>query len=260
MKKKVLLTGLLTLALLTPASEAKAQGWPTFDVAKLASLISNLIGRFQPVPQVLSRVNQVKTTISQVQAVGQAALSGDLKALGKAAASSLQSGAFGEKGTALFEKAAKGANGATDASKKIKDSLFASKAGGLSAEDIDKISEARKEIAEKAEDEALAKTLYLSVNSTALAAERFKKADEAMQNAETVQDSVNANTLMIMAGNYERLNQISLQLTDLKRTTALHVKGMQLGHVQKPEPSKSVKIGDMVYSEEEKDQINVDFD
>ena len=55
MKKQILLTGMLTISLLIPVSEAKAQGWPTFDVAKLASLITNLVGRFQPIPQVLIR-------------------------------------------------------------------------------------------------------------------------------------------------------------------------------------------------------------
>ena len=93
MKKQILLTGMLTISLLIPVSEAKAQGWPTFDVAKLASLITNLVGRFQPIPQVLSRVNQVKTTMSQIQAVGQAAMSGDLKSIGQAASGALKSGA-----------------------------------------------------------------------------------------------------------------------------------------------------------------------
>lgn len=259
MKKQILLTGLLTLALLTPASDAQAQGWPTFDVAKLASLISNLIGRFQPVPQVLSRVNQVKTTIAQVQAVGQAALSGDLKALGKQAAAGLKSGAFGKSGTALFEKAAKGANGATDATKKIKESLFSSKSKNLSAGERETIVEARNEVVQNAKNEALAKSVYLTVNGAALSAERFKKADEAMKNAETVQDSVNANTLMLMAGNYERLNQITLQLSQMKQISAAQIATMPVTGFKKPKPAKNVKIGEGEYSDEEKDEIDVDF-
>ena len=259
MNRKVLLTGLLTVALLAPVSEAHAQGWPTFDVAKLASLISNLIGRFQPIPQVLSRVNQVKTTIAQVQAVGQAALSGDLKAVGKAAAAGLQDGAFGERGTALFEKAAKGNNGATDATKKIKETLFSLKSAAPSQEERDKVSEARDEIFKKVSSEKMAKALYLAVNGTLLSAERFKKADEAMKNAETVQDSVNANTLMIMAGNYEKMNQISLQLSELKKITAAQIKTMPVGPRKKPVPVKNLKIGDFTYSDEEKDEIDVKF-
>ena len=160
MKKQIVLTGLLTLVLLTPASKAQAQGYPTFDVAKLASLITNLIGRFQPVPQVLSRVNQVKSTIAQVQAVGQAVMSGDLKALGQAASKGLQLDSFtGGRSKSPIETAGEGSNGAADAAKKIKDTLFfLDKRKEQTMEDYQKISAARKEYEKNVASEVLTKS------------------------------------------------------------------------------------------------------
>ena len=218
MKKQKILTGMLFVALLMPVSEAKAQGWPTFDVAKLASLITNLIGRFQPVPQVLSRVNQVKSTISQIQAVGQAALAGDLKALGKAAAAGLNMDSF-TKGRlkSPIETAAKGSSGSADSSKAVKDTLFSLKDNKAVAVDkFNEIHKARKDYVKTVASETLSKAYYLATNAAEQSEERFKKADEAMKNAETIQDSINANTMMIMAGTYERLNQISLELAKTK--------------------------------------------
>ncbi len=261
MKKQIFLTGMLTLALLTPVSDAQAQGYPTFDVAKLASLITNLIGRFQPVPQVLSRVNQVKSTIAQVQAVGQAALSGDLKALGQAAAAGLQSDAFsGGKPKSDIETAAQGDNGAADASKKIKETLFSLQDGKkLSVDEISAIREARKELKKNADTEVFAKALYMTMNAPKMSEERFKKADEAMKNAETIQDGVNANTLMIMAGNFERLNQISIDLANMKKLTIEKVNKMPTSGYKKPEAVKGMEIGGVTYSDEEKDEADVNF-
>ena len=259
MKKQIFLTGMLTLALLTPVSEAQAQGWPTFDVAKLASLITNLIGRFQPVPQVLSRVNQVKSTISQVQAVGQAALSGDLKALGKAAAAGLQLDSFTNgRSQSPVEASAKGANGAKDAMKAVKNSLFNLKENATT-EERKEINVVRREYQAAVSSEVLAKAFYMAMNAGKQSAERFKKADEAMKNAETVQDSVNANTLMIMAGNYERLNQISLELSKMKKELVGRVNSMPSGGFAKPAPIKDLEMGAGKYTEEEKDEIDVDY-
>ena len=260
MKKQIILTSVLTLSLLMPVTEARAQGWPTFDVAKLASLITNLVGRFQPIPQVLSRVNQVKTTMSQIQAVGQAAMSGDLKSIGQAAAGALQSGAFTGGKKSDVSNAAEGANGASDASKKIKETMFSAKNKETSMDAIREISAARKEFKKAADAEALATSFYMAVNSAAQSEERFKKADEAMKNAETLQDSLNANTMMIMNGNYERLNQIALQLASLKRRTAEYVLTLPASGYTKPEPAKNMKLGEGEYSVEEKDEIDVDFE
>ena len=260
MKKQVILTGLLTVSLLMPVSEAKAQGWPTFDVAKLASLITNLIGRFQPVPQVLSRVNQVKTTISQIQAVGQAALSGDLKSIGKAAAGALQSGAFTGGKQSKISKAAEGSNGASDASKEVKNTMFAKKGEEMSSDAFLAIQKAREDFLKEAQSEALSTAFYMVTNSKPQSDERFKKADEAMKNAETVQDAINANTLMIMNGNYECLNQIALKLATLKQTAAEYLIALPSTGYQKPKPAKNMKLGEGEYSVQEKDEIDVDFE
>ncbi len=260
MKKQVILTGLLTVSLLMPVSEAKAQGWPTFDVAKLASLITNLVGRFQPVPQVLSRVNQVKTTISQIQAVGQAALAGDLKSIGKAAAGALQSGAFTGGKKSKIASAAEGSNSAADASKEITKTMFSQKNKETSNDEYQEIQAARKEFLKDAKAEALATAFFMVTNSATQSEERFKKADEAMKNAETVQDAVNANTMMVMNGNYEKLNQIALKLATLKQQTAGYLITLPTTGYKKPEPVKNMKLGEGEYSVKEKDEIDVDFE
>lgn len=259
MKKQILLTGMLTISLLIPVSEAKAQGWPTFDVAKLASLITNLVGRFQPIPQVLSRVNQVKTTMSQIQAVGQAAMSGDLKSIGQAASGALKSGAFTGGKKIDVVKAAEGK--AEDAMKAIKEKMFFLQDQSPSMEESREIDKARKEFKKAANSEALSISLYMAINAAEQSEERFKKADEAMKNAETLQDSVNANTMMIMNGNYGRLNQIALKLAELQKTTSTLISSTPSSGFKKPEPIKGLKLrSGEEYSVEEKDEIDVDFE
>ena len=260
MKKKIILTGMLTFALFAPVSEAQAQGWPNFDVAKLASLITNLVGRFQPVPQVLSRVNQVKSTIAQVQAVGQAAVSGDLKSIGIDAAKGLAQDAFKKGAASPVESAAKGSNGSSDASGKVKETMFSMNKGGkLSMDERQAIAKSRVEYQKSVAAEVLAKSFYIATNGPEQSAKRFEKADNAMKNAGTIHDSVNANTMMIMAGNYERLSQISLELVRIKQEMVDKMVAMPVAGYSKPQPVKDLKMGDAVFSEEEKDEIDVDF-
>ena len=262
MKRRIFLTGLLTLALLTPVSDAKAQGWPTFDVAKLASLITNLIGRFQPIPQVLSRVNQVKTAMSQIKAVGQTAMAGNLKALGKAASEGLQQDAFTNgRAKNFLEKAAEGVNGATDATKQAKSALFSlNKNKTPTTEDFTVTNNLRKKMSNEVSSEVLSTSLYLVMNAPQQSIERFKKADDALAKAETIQDSINANTMMIMVGNYERLNQIVLSLVTLKQKAIGALNAMPTFGFAKPEMIKDLKMGDSVYTEQEKDEADVNFD
>lgn len=262
MKRRIILTGLLTLALLTPVSDAKAQGWPTFDVAKLASLITNLIGRFQPIPQVLSRVNQVKTAMSQIKAVGQTAMAGNLKALGKAASEGLHQDAFTNgRAKNFLEKAAEGVNGATDATKQAKSALFSlNKNKTPTTEDFTVTNNLRKKMSNEVSSEVLSTSLYLVMNAPQQSIERFKKADDALAKAETIQDSINANTMMIMVGNYERLNQIVLSLVTLKQKAIGALNAMPTFGFVKPEMIKDLKMGDSVYTEQEKDEADVNFD
>lgn len=262
MKKRMFLTGMLAVVLLTSASPAKAQGWPTFDVAKLASLITNLIGRFQPIPQVLSRVSQVKTTMSQLKAVGQATMSADLKSIGKAAAAGIQKNAFsnGRKPSPI-EEAANGSNGATASSEKIKSTLFfLDRDKELTMDDITKINQARKEYKRSVSAEVLSTAMYMAINAPKQSAERFQKATEAMQNAGTLQDSINANTMMIMAGNFERLNQIVIDLAKMKQKTADRMDAIPTAGFVKPKPVKGLKMGEAEYTEQEKDEADVNFE
>lgn len=269
MKKKILLTGLLSLALMTPAAPAKAQGWPTFDVAKLASLISNLIGRFQPVPQVLSRVSQVKSTMEQVKAAGKAAMAGGLKEIGKQAASGLKKNAFsgGKKASPIDT-----AHDASASSEQAKSYLFALGKKELTQAEKNKIRENRAEYKKKVQDEVLSTAFYMAMNGPAQSAERFEKATEVMTNAGTVQDAINANTMMIMAGNYERMNRLVIDLALLKRDSLGKLEAVPVGgyHFPKkagtkdqaandPEHYYYIELGDEEYVEQEKDEADVDL-
>lgn len=260
MKKRIFSTGFLIFALLAPASGAYAQGYPTFDVAKLAGLITNLVGRFQPIPQVLSRVNQVKSTISQIQAVGTAVVSGDLKSLGKMAAGALKSDAFSNgRPKSDVASAAEGDDGAKKASQKVKDTLFSLKENvEMTMDDVDRLSKARDQYVKDINEEARARVMFILMNATEQAKKRFEKAEEALSNAESIQDSINANTMTIMAGNFERLNQIALALSSLRMNTASHIYATPLGGYRKPDPYK-LELGDVKYTAEEKGGPDVDL-
>mgnify|MGYP007082501557 FL=1 len=128
-------------------------------------------------------------------------------------------------------------------------------------EESREIDQARKEFKKSATAEALGTSLYMAINSAQQSEERFKKADEAMKNAETLQDSVNANTMMIMNGNYERLNQIALKLAELQKATSTLISSTPSSGFKKPEPVKGLKLrSGEEFSVEEKDEIDVDFE
>ena len=171
----------------------------------------------------------------------------------------MQSGAFtGGKKTDIV-KAAEGK--AEDAVKKIKEKMFFLNDQAPSMEESREIDQARKEFKKSATAEALGTSLYMAINSAQQSEERFKKADEAMKNAETLQDSVNANTMMIMNGNYERLNQIALKLAELQKATSTLISSTPSSGFKKPEPVKGLKLrSGEEFSVEEKDEIDVDFE
>ncbi len=262
MKKQVLLTSVLSVSLLMPLSQAKAQGWPTFDVAKLAALVTNLVGRYQPIPEVLNRVNQVKTMQGQIEAVGQAAAARDLKSMGKATSEVAKSDAFKglKKEKTPIAQAAEGSNGADEASKKVKSSLFALKDVKLTAEQRSEIRALRKEYQKGVNAELLARSVFFATNAAKQSQERLDQADAAAKKANTLQDNVNANTLMLMAGNMERLNQIALKLSTLQQKSMETLNTVPVGGYPKPEPVKDLQLGQGTYSVEEKDEINVNFE
>ncbi|MBO4520017.1 MAG: hypothetical protein J5787_02305 [Alphaproteobacteria bacterium] len=260
MQKKIFLIGLLSLTLLTPTSAAYAQGYPTFDVAKLAMMITNLVARFQPVPQVLSRVNQVKKTISQVKAVSSAVTSGDLKSLGQTVGKSLKDKAFSNgRPKSAFARAAEGDNGAQEAADMVKDKLFVRNNNGqVSESDLEKVQKAREEYTKNNVHEASAEVLYHAMNAPGQSKERFDKAKEALQNAGTIQDAMNAYTMAIMAGNFERITQISMETTSLKSLASQGINMVPKGGLKKPEPFVE-EMGGATYHVEDKGGPNVDL-
>lgn len=256
LNKRYISTGILALALLMPVSEAKAQGWPIFDVAKLASQITNLVGRFQPVPQVLSRVNQVKSTLEQIKAAGQAAMSGDLKSLGKQASGALKSDVFSKKKTPA-DKAAEGSdsNGSALASAKIKDVYYI--IGGEKAQGaIEEVAKARQTLNDDTKDFYSTKTLHAAMNAAKDAGVRVKAIDDAMANATTLHDNVNANTIALMANNFEKLNRITLLVAEMSKNTTGKILQSPMAGFEKPELPKLEGVeGNLVV----KDEINVDL-
>ncbi len=243
--KKKLLTIALAFCFLLPAEHAQA-GWPTFDVTKLAQLISNLVGRFQPVPQVLSRVNQVKSQLEQIQATAQGAL-GDLKSMGTSAVKGVAASAKSK----IEEKAE--SSGAKEAMSYVKSEMFAK--AGMTQEQLQAIIKEREALVQEAKAQLFAKAFYYAKNAADLANERFTKADEAMSSAESLHDSINANTMMVMAGNYEALGQIALRLAEMKYSSALNLSSLPVVQLVKP----TVTVYSDGSSVEEKDEVDVNF-
>lgn len=258
LNKRSIYTGLLTLALLMPVSEAKAQGWPNFDVAKLASLITNLVAKFQNVPGVLNRINQVKSTLSQIQAVGQAAMAGDLKALGKQAAGSLKADSFTGGKKSPVEEAAEGSdsNGSAVAAGKLKDVYFLSSAQKKDKAAQEAVKQARTELQNGTQDYMITKSLHLAMNSTKDTEARMKSINDALSNAQTLQDNLNANTMVIMANNFEKLNRISLMIAQMKKMSTDQIMKMPYTGFEKPEPPKLEGAGGQLNI---KDEIDVDL-
>lgn len=258
LKKRILLTGILTIALASPMP-AQA-GWPVFDVAKLASLISNLAGRYQPVAQVLSRINQVKTIQGQIEAQGKAVMSGDIKALGKIAGKSLKKESFSSAPALEIEKKAQGGATATEVSDAVWDTYFFPAGSNPSQDEINKKKEARDKLWKKVRSAYVAKAIYFSNSSKPLAEERIKKIEEAMNNSKTMQDAVNANTVAVMANNFEKLNQMTMLVVQMQKDTVERMNNTPYTRYLKPEPPKfdaeTVKeMGDIVV----KDEADVDL-
>jgi len=264
MKKRIFLISLLMFAFLTPVSGAHAQGYPTFDVAKLASLITNLIGRFQPVPQVLSRINQVKETIKQIEAVSKDAVVGKLKSFASSASSAFQEGAFSNGlPKSVIAEAAASADGAKQAAQKVMDTMFVLNDNvqqdiSTTMAQIQQAEQARKEYVDRMSKEALAKLLYMTSTASEMAQERMQKANEAVKNAQSIQDGINANTMMIMVGNFERLNQILVSLVSLKRQVVAGICSTPVTGYKKPDPYK-LSLGGAEYVEDVKGGPDVDL-
>ena len=266
MKKQLLLLGLIAFSLLTPVSQARAEeeekSWPVFDVAKLASLVTNLVARYQVAPQTVERISQVNTMVENIKGVNQASVARDLKEMIQEVNKgvSQESYAFGSKAKDDITEAAAGANGAKDAAKKVKDVLFLSTDDGEPSEaDRRRIVNVRKQYKKNLEYETVARSLYVAISGPMNMEEYFNKADKALREAETLQDSINANTMMVMVGNFGRINQISLSLADMRYKMFATISQLSLTGYMKPCPIKDLQMAKSVYNEQEKDEINVNF-
>ena len=140
-----------------PIGEAKA-GWPTFDVAKLSSLITNLVARYQPIQPALIHINQLKTSAEQVQSFAKAVVSGDINAIGKQAQTAFKAGAFLVGDTMHYMDVAKGSNGVKDAMKNLKNDFFALDQKEVTSEDKTEIAGARVAAVKAANKEAMVTT------------------------------------------------------------------------------------------------------
>ena len=262
MKKRIFLLGLMAFSLLTPVSQARAEeddkSWPVFDVAKLASLVTSLVARYQSVPEDVRRVTQLNEMIENIKAVNQATVAAELKAMTDQVKRGVaqENYRFGS-GKTQIEEAAQGANGAKDAAKKIKEVLFYPK--DAPADERKRVAEARKEYKRNLDSEAVARSLYATFGTTPNVENYFRKAAGAMENAGTFQDGVNANTMMIMVGNFIRINQMALALAGLRDYAFTQIKDMPPGGYFIPCPIKNMTAGKSVYNEQEKDEIDVDF-
>lgn len=254
-KKHKILIGLMTGVFLMPLSEAKAQGWPTFDVAKLSALVMNLAGRYQPIPSGLQRISQVKDIQSQVKGVAAGEISGELKSFGKEALKSVQGDSFSFGKTAVAKA---GDSGAAAASKKAEETLFLKK-GQPTSEQIAAMKEARAEANELALNQLAAKSVYMISNGPKENAERIEKIMKADADAATLQDKVNANTMAIMANNVEMLNQISLLMAKMEYDISTYINDMPPTGYTKP--TAPVIEGPSEYNDSfEKDEIDVDLE
>ena len=265
MKKQLFLIGILAFSMMFPAVGAQAEedgGWPTFDVAKLASLVTNLVARSRVVPQTVTRVNQVKSMIGQIQGTNQAAIARDLKEMTQEVKEGVRQEAYSsKKEKSPITEAAKGINGAKDASKKVKEILFvSSKVKKPTDEEMKKVNDLRQRLKNEIAYETLARSLYVSVTGPKNIQKYFQKADQATLQAQTLQDNINANTMMFMVGNFGRLNQISLDLAVLRNSMYSQLMKTPVTGYSKPVPIKGLQMGKSEYNEQEKDEVDVNFE
>ena len=266
MRKKILLVGILTVSLLSSVPQAQAEekeGWPVFDVLKLSSLVSSLVARYQIVPQEIERVAQVKNMIEQIRGVNQAAVAGELGKMVHEVTESVRQETYsnGEPANASILKAAK--NSAREGSDKAKKELFAlskDRKSRPSFEEIEKVDKLRRKMQHEVASEVFAKSLYMAVNAPQNMNTYLLKADQAMAKAETLQDSVDANTMMLMVGNLGRINQIALDLAEMKNLLMGAVNRLSLTGYQEPDPKQKWVMGESEFQVEAKDKVNVKFE
>lgn len=255
-KKRTIFVGVMTAVFLLSPSGAKAQGWPVFDVAKLAGLITHLAGRLQPIPQNVQRISQIKDMKTQIQATATGTISGGLKSMAGDLAKSLDGNAF-SFGSTKVDKA--GEEGAEAATKAFETSMFHEKGKERSKDDISETLEAREEMRELARKQLMSKALYTTSTGPEETKKWLEKIEKANEEAKSLEDKVNANTLAVIANSYERLNQLTLKLAQAEYDIADYMTNTPPGGYEKPKPMTFTEKSDYQDSFE-KDEIDVDLE
>lgn len=249
-KKHLLISGVLTLAFLAPVTKAHAQGYPTFDVAKLAGLISHFAGRLQPIPAIVQRVKQVVDIQGQVRAKASGMMSGGLANMAKDKIGSLKSDAFTKGKSPVMDA---GENGSDAASKKAADAFFYKVKGKRGSNDeVEAVSKARRDALAQATGQITAKSIYMAMNLPTNLEDQLKTIKEADEKAESLHDKVNANTMAVMIRGVNRLEQISFLTMQMEKQVVTNLTTMPPeGYVKPVAPSVDTS---------EKDEIDVDLE
>lgn len=257
LKKQLILAGFLTAALFTPT---QAEAWVTIDVTKATGLISALASRYQPIATTLERIEQVKETKATIESTAKAAMSGDLKSAGKTAVKLTNRETFSKIPDLPFEKEAKNGASAKEVSDTVWDTYFFPTGANPEQSQLTKKRIARLKLDEKVKLTLKAKSLYFAMTADERAQKRMEETKKAQEQVKTVQDAVNAGTMLVMARNFEMLNQISLQTTQSLHDSVIRMVNAPYARYVKPEPPKFDKelvneVGDLKI----KDEADVDL-
>lgn len=255
MKNKTVKTVLLICALSLPCS-ARA-GYPVFDVSKTAGLIVNLVQRFSVAKKHVERVKEITEQIDRIKAKAKAAISGVLLQVSGQASKLMQGKAFTKDfGHFEYEQAAKEGKSATEVSNIISREFFLDSANSTAAEKNEKQSK-RKNLVKKTKMAIKTKSIYYAYGGLKKARERSKKIDEMLSKAQSVQDSVIAEAYATMNLNFEKLDQISLNITEFENQMSDRISGAPFAKYAKPKPPTSV--GALGGTIDVKDEIDVDL-
>ena len=102
--------------------------------------------------------------------------------------------------------------------------------------------------------------MYFTFTANERAKKRMAETKKAQEKIKTVQDAVNAGTMLIMSRNFEMLNQVSLLTTQSMQDTIIRMNNSPFARYVKPEPPKFDKeavkeMGDLKV----KDEADVDL-
>lgn len=255
MKNKTIKTVLLICALSLPFS-ARA-GYPVFDVSKTAGLIVNLVQRFSVAKKHVERVKEVTEQINRIKARAKAMISGALLQVSGKAGKLLQGQSFTKDfGRFEYEQAAKEGRSATEVSDIISKEFFFESDNPSASEKSEKQSK-RKNLVKKTKMAIKTKSIYYAYGGLQKARERGKKIEEMLNQAQSVQDSVIAEAYATMNLNFEKLDQISLNITEFENQMSDRISGAPFANYAKPRPPSSVgALGGRI---EVKDEIDVDL-